>query len=124
MTPLYPQMLKEAGHWPVHYRVDLEVHDRQALDRARPGEHFLWIVRKHGTDYCRLDDPLERLVVAYWLRQHALPMRLFMGRVTGSSDGITTGVLVRIAPDEARELLDLAECRFGGNRRNGREEAA
>ena len=122
--PIYSQMLEGAGRWPVRYRADLEVYDRQVLHQVPPGTRFLWIVRESGTDFCRLDHPLDRLNAAYWLRQHALPMRLFMGRVTGRSDGITTGVLVRIAPDEARALLALAECRVGGNRRNGREKAA
>jgi len=111
--PLYSQMLKHAGRWPVDHRSDLEVHDRKALREAPVGTHFLWIVRESGTDFYRLDQPLDRLAAAYWINQRALPMRLFMGRITGRSTGLTTGVLVRIAPDDASLLLKIAAMRFG-----------
>ena len=116
--PLYSQMLEKAGHWPVNHRSDLAVHDRKALREAPVGTHFLWIVRESGTDFYRLDQPLDRLAAAYWIHQRALPMRLFMGRVTGRSAGVATGVLVRISPDDASLLLKIAAMRFGMPKRS------
>lgn len=106
MPCLYSQLAAIARNNPqllVSYQDDLHSIDRRALEKAKAGDEYVWLLRRLGTELFPIRKGFEPISVVHWLSEDVLAFRL-----TAEADGGAEGRVVLIDEKEARRLAELA----------------
>lgn len=104
MFSIYRQLVRIADARPDllrSFRTDLTVHDHKACETMQPGQRWLWVLRRDGTQLFPVGEGQAPVLITHWLDANPECAAYL---ITPTESGGKSGKVNRTSHDRAREL--------------------